>query len=278
MRLDVAGRSDAGRVRPRNEDRFAFTPAAPDGALLCVVADGMGGHAAGDLAATLAVEQLQAAVQRGAGLRAAIASANAAIYARAAAEPARRGMGTTIACALLGDGRARYAHCGDSRLYLVRRGAAHQLTADHSWVAEEVRAGRLSPEEARRSRARHLVTRALGVSPEVTADEGSCALSPGDAIVLCSDGVSGPVEDAEIAAACAQPADRACAQLVELANARGGEDNATVVVARVLDDVCPGERRAVPRPRQESRGPEGQPGGAVGREEARRPSLRWAGW
>ncbi len=236
MRLEIGGRSDTGQVRSLNEDRFAISSPLPSGDILCLVADGLGGYAGGEIAASMAVDEVLAGVAGGVDLTAAIAAANGAIYRRASSEPAYAAMATTIVSALISERTARYAYVGDSRIYLIRDGVASQLTTDHSWVAEEVRAGRLTPEEARRSTSRNLVTRALGMLPEVPADEGSCRMDAGDAIVLCSDGVHGAVTDDEIAAACAEPAEDACRRLISLANQRGGNDNATVIVARVLGD------------------------------------------
>ena len=247
MRLDVAGRSDAGLVRAVNEDRFAihFNPRG-DG-ILCVVADGMGGHASGELAASIAVQHVVDAAAAGEDLRSAIHAANEAVLARGS-ESAHQGMGTTIVCAAIRDRAVSYAHAGDSRLYLVRDGTAIQLTDDHSWVAEEVRAGRLTAEEARQSNARHLVTRALGTQEVVMADEGQRALNPGDALVLCSDGVHGMVQADELAAACQESAEEGTARLIQLANERGGGDNATAVIVRLLGDEEAGKRRVITRP------------------------------
>lgn len=254
MRVDVAGCSDTGKVRSNNQDRFAIRRDLPDGAILCVVADGMGGYASGDLAATLAVEQVVEAVLAGAAMPAAAAAANSLIYQRSATEPAHRGMGTTLTAVRLtsvnaaGSGQAELVHVGDSRLYLIRGGSARQLSADHSWVAEEVRAGRLTAEDARHSKRRNLITRALGLEPVVEVDAATYSLHPGDALLLCSDGVHTLVDDDELAAACGEPADEGSRHLVDLVVRRGAPDNATVVIARWLDEGGDQGRGVITRP------------------------------
>ena len=248
MRLDVAGRSDVGKVRPRNDDRYAIKPDLQDGGLLCVVADGMGGYASGDLAATLAVETVLNGVQTGADLPAAVSAANAEIHRRSQTEPNHHGMGTTITCVVVRDGQAQFVHAGDSRMYLVRDGTARQLTTDHSWVADEVRAGRLTAEEARASSSRNLITRALGMEHDLVVDSGSCSLVGGDALLLCSDGVHALVSEAELVSACTVPAEQGSDELVATVLARGAPDNATTVIVRVLTDGVAQPRGAVTRP------------------------------
>jgi PPM family protein phosphatase len=252
MRLDVAGRSDVGKVRSLNEDRYAIrrdvaSAGEDEGGVLCILADGMGGYASGDLAATMAVEMVLHATEQGVALPDAVATANAEIYRRSLDEATHRGMGTTIVCVRIDDGQAQFVHAGDSRMYLVRDGRARQLTTDHSWVADEVRAGRLTAEEARRSKHRNLITRALGLERQVEIDTGTCPLVVGDVLLLCSDGVHNLIGDEELVRACAQPAEAGSNALVEAVIARGAPDNATVVIARMLGDG--GESRsAVTRP------------------------------
>ena len=248
MRLDVAGRSDVGKVRSHNEDRYAIRQNLPDGAVFCVVADGVGGYASGDLAATLAVERVLHSVEEGGDLPAAVAAANTEIYERSQAEAEHRGMGTTLTCVRIGGGQAHYVHAGDSRMYLIRDGSARQLTADHSWVAEEVRAGRLTLDEARRSPSRNLITRALGLEHDLTTDQGSYPLIAGDALLLCSDGVHTLVGDDELVAACAGSAEQGSQALVDAVMNRGAPDNVTVIIARVLADGGEAMRVATTRP------------------------------
>lgn len=245
MHVEAAGRSDVGRMRSHNEDRYAIQRDLPAGAVLCLLADGMGGHAAGDVAATLAVEAALAAFAEGADVAGVIARANASVHAHST-DVDKRGMGTTLTCALVQPNSVQYAHVGDSRLYLLRDGALRQLSHDHSWVAAEVAAGRMTAEEARTSERRNLVTRALGFAAAVVADEGAHALAPGDTVLLCSDGVHGSVPEEELARACALPVEGAATAIIDLANTYSGADNATAVVARIRSEQ--GKRASVTRP------------------------------
>ena len=269
MRLDVAGRSDVGKVRTHNDDRYAIRHDLPGGGVLCILADGMGGYASGDLAATIAVETVIQGVEAGADLAATVAKANAEIYRRSRAEARHRGMGTTVTCVIIGAGQAQIVHVGDSRMYLIRDGSARQLTTDHSWVAEEVRAGRMTAEAARNSSSRNLITRALGLEDTVPTDSGSCPLSAGDSLLLCSDGVHNLVSEAELVSACEQSAAQGSDDLVEAVRARGAPDNATVVIARILRDGGELTRPAVTRPLPDLTGSVAQPersSGAVSTE------------
>ncbi len=242
--LIYAGRSDVGRRRSVNQDRFlAVTVDTGEGeATLLAVADGMGGAAGGEVASAHAVEELiealthpEASHSDGELLRAGILAANRAIFGHAQADPDLYGMGTTMVALLVRHDRAVVAHVGDSRAYLVRDGAIHRLTADHNWVAEQVRRGEISEEEAERSNFRNVLTRSVGVGANLQADVSELSpLQPGDVFLLCSDGLHGVVDDATIAAmAVAGDPDDAAAQLVDLANSRGGPDNITVVIGRV---------------------------------------------
>jgi protein phosphatase len=238
MRLRGAAVSDVGRQRKANEDCYAV-----DADLgLFVVADGMGGHAAGQLASELCCRAMVDAVggSRGSGtlaerLRAAVLEASDAIFSTARAQPEYQGMGTTVVATLVEGGRAALAHVGDSRAYRVREGRIRQLTDDHSLVGELVRRQEISADAAREHHLRHVLTRALGVRADVEPDLAELALEPGDVFVLCSDGLINHVHDDEIAKLVSGDTDleEACKRLVELANRRGGEDNTTVVVLRV---------------------------------------------
>jgi PPM family protein phosphatase len=235
--------TDSGCQRQNNEDaigcRQPDDPAqrAAKG-LLALVADGMGGHLAGEVASRTALEIISqtyftSAVAPAAALAAAFQAANQAIHTAAHSDPTLKGMGTTCTALVLSAEGAYAAHIGDSRLYLVRSGTIVRLTDDHSMVAEMLRHGLLSPAEARQHADRHVLLRALGVAP--TADlslwETPLLLCDGDRFVLCSDGLHDLVTDDEIneLAAAAAPAE-ACAQLVALARARGGPDNISVSV------------------------------------------------
>jgi len=232
--------SDVGRVRKENQDRSVAT------GRLFAVADGMGGHAGGATAAQVAVETLRATFEAApsvAGLHGAIRAANAAILERAAEDHSLHGMGTTLTALGLvdnGDGSEllHLVNVGDSRAYLLRGGDLFQLTEDHSMVEEMVRAGELSADEAASHPARHVLTRVLGVDPEVTPDAWEIELHEGDRILLCSDGLVNEVDDGSIAAILGgEPdPDQAAQTLVETARANGGSDNITVIVV----DVEPG--------------------------------------
>jgi serine/threonine protein phosphatase PrpC len=242
MILRAAACSDVGLRRRGNEDRYAL---APDLGLY-LVADGMGGHSAGQVASELAADGCLRAIQalRGAGatptekLRAAVAAANRAIYQAAQDHPEYAGMGTTLVAFLAEAGRAALAHVGDSRAYLVRGGRIRQLTDDHSIVGELLRRHEISENDAREHPHRHVLTRALGVREAVEPDLAELTPEVHDVFVLCSDGLTTHVEDHEIAKEVAETVDveESCESLVELANRRGGEDNTTVVVVRCEAD------------------------------------------
>jgi len=238
MRLIASATTDVGRRRRANEDRFALEPELS----FFLVADGMGGHAAGQLASQLAVEASVQALRTLSGavtsltekLRHAVAAANREIYATTERKPELRGMGTTLVALLAGGERIALAHVGDSRAYLVRGGRIRQLTDDHSLVAELVRRREITPTAARGHPHRHVLTRALGVRRDVIPDLAELTPASGDLFVLCSDGLTGHVVDAEIAEVVQGRHDleTACADLVALANSRGGEDNITVLAGR----------------------------------------------
>ena len=249
-KLSWAFRSEPGDVRPHNED-FAgvFAPTTPDDVWdrgpLFVVADGLGGHAAGEVASRLAVETALASWTSGPpaaprqALRNAVRAANTAIY-DAALEQGRRGMGTTVTALTLGGHQAMVGHVGDSRAYLVRGDACTQLTPDHSRAGEMLRMKLITPEQAASHPARSMLTRSLGAEPMVQIDLLESPLEAGDSFVLCSDGLWDSVGRAEIAAAAAAigtpatptPVEAADA-LVDLALKRGAPDNVTAVVVRV---------------------------------------------
>jgi serine/threonine protein phosphatase PrpC len=238
MILQSAARTDVGRRRRANEDCFAI--AAEQGFFL--VADGMGGHTAGQLASSLAAEAAVRALQTLDGseatltekLRCSVSAANREIHVTVQAKPELSGMGTTLVSLLAVDGRVALAHVGDSRAYLIRGGRIRQLTDDHSVVGELVRRREITQSAAREHPHRHVLTRAIGVRREVVPDLAELSSHPGDVFVLCSDGLTGLVRDEEIAQAVSSNTDldTACESLIDLANDRGGEDNITVVIVR----------------------------------------------
>ncbi len=231
--VEHAERSDTGRVRSTNEDSYLVR--SP----LFVVADGMGGASAGEVASRLAVEAFAAGLPSGAEtedrLESVVRSANALIHSEAQADPSRRGMGTTVTAVLVGDGSAAVAHVGDSRAYLIRDGSIEQLTRDHTLVDELVRQGRLTAEEAAAHPQRSIITRALGPEPEVEVDTSTHELLAGDLLLLCSDGLTGMVDEPSLlhTVTAAKTLTAACRSLVKQANEAGGRDNITVVLVRV---------------------------------------------
>jgi serine/threonine protein phosphatase PrpC len=242
--LHAAKLVDVGRARDHQEDAAGiFVPA--DAELLArkgclyVVADGMGGHNAGEIASQTALAEIQHVYYSSpepdtpAALRQALASANQTIRRFAQADSRQLGMGTTAAVAVVRGPDVHVANVGDSRVYLVRNGQAVQITQDHSWVEEQVRAGVLTPEQARVHPQRNVVTRALGSGPVVEPDLFAGVLQEGDVLVLNSDGLTGHVGAAELGEiASAHSPEQAARRLVELANERGGSDNISVIVVR----------------------------------------------
>lgn len=236
--VETASLSDVGRVRSENQDACAEIR-SDAGARLLVVADGMGGHQGGSIASRLAVEAMGDAVQHsdlsGASLlQAAVAEANQRVYGTAVGDPSLHGMGTTVVLVLLEDGldSAWIAHVGDSRIYRLRGARFERLTQDHSAVAELVRRGVITEEEAESHPRRNEILRSLGVESEVEPTLAQIDLLPGDQLLLCSDGLSGVLSDDEISAVLqrAAPA-QAVRTLVDSVNARGAPDNVTVMIA-----------------------------------------------
>src|SRR6267378_6256177 len=262
IRVEVFGKTDLGRTRDHNEDRFLVADltrkaaslqpdvrqhdVGPRGTLL-VVADGMGGAAAGELASEMATETIydhlvktwnaedEVTPQRFAyRLKEAVEVANASIHAHAKAHPEVRGMGTTTTAAGVLNDHLYLTQVGDSRAYLIRGGKAYQITKDQSLMQRLVEAGELTEEEAAQSERRNIILQALGPDPKVKVDLTHQEVRRGDVLVLCSDGLSGQVKKEEIAQIVTQATDlaTACDKLIALANARGGPDNITVVMAR----------------------------------------------
>ena len=238
MTIAAHGITDRGIVRPHNEDALHLD--AEHGVF--AVADGMGGHAAGEVASGLAVDALKevfsqprtSEVDYPALFRSAFEEANARIAQRIRENPECTGMGTTAVVAVVDGRRLWIAHVGDSRAYRIRNGMIEQLTSDHSFVNELVRLGMLSREQAARDPRRNVVTRALGSGPSVVPDVFHDMIQPGDIIVLCSDGLNTMLDDASILEEVERAGDdmeRVCQSLVEAANQAGGEDNVTVVAA-----------------------------------------------
>ena len=228
MRFVSGASSDKGQVRDGNEDAYVVDPRLQ----LFAVADGMGGHRAGEVASATALEALRAAVASGITIRDAVAAANRAVFSKAADDAELQGMGTTLTALIPQESGVTIGHVGDSRAYLLRDGELRQLTLDHSLVEEMVREGRLTHEQAAIHPQRSIITRALGVEATVEVDVYTLMLAPGDRLLLCSDGLTGMVQSTEIAAILRRESDptRAANALVDAANAAGGEDNITTIV------------------------------------------------
>ena len=228
--------TDIGRLRPLNEDAH-YLPAA--GERFCAVADGMGGHNAGEVASALAIKVFSKNMRDAADaigpdtLLAAVLRANNAVYREAVQDEAKSGMGTTFSALAAADGQAYIAHVGDSRIYLIRRGTIMQLTMDHTLVEEMVLKGMLTMREARVHPKRNIITRALGTEPEVEVDLLQLELTAGDVFFLCSDGMSNMVQDKHILAV-AQAGGTwqdKLRRLVAAALENGGQDNITAMFA-----------------------------------------------
>jgi len=251
--LDSAGLTDVGLVRASNEDHFGYDQQRG----IFVVCDGMGGHAAGEVASQIAVDTVlayfrkrQPAVEQNAmlddtplGARLlgeAVRQANDAIIEYAEAHRNTSGMGTTLVAVRFADGKVSIANVGDSRIYLLREGELHQLTEDHSLVMEQVRRGLLTLDEARRSSAQNIITRALGTDETTLPDLGEFPAQGGDVLLLATDGVLRHVQDDEIRDILVQANSlkAACASLIQAANDGGGDDNSTCVLVRLRNGTA----------------------------------------
>lgn len=251
MRVTSCGITDVGLKRSQNEDNFLINEELN----LYVVADGMGGHNGGEYASAICVNTVEEIVENmelgdnvpvdmddpvdlvREKLRYALRLSGRRIYEKAAESAEFHGMGTTAVALLIDSGNAFIAHVGDSRLYLVRQDTVQQVTEDHSFVARQVKAGVLTEEEAKSHRMRNVIYRSLGYQEDVEVDVQVMALQRGDRFLLCSDGLSGHVEDHEIFDHLQQHGPQEAARrMIDLACDRGGEDNITAVVA-LVDEV-----------------------------------------
>jgi protein phosphatase len=252
MQVRAEGLTHVGRQRQHNEDAFLVEKDAG----LFLVADGMGGHAAGEIASRIAVDSITEFIlhtkeddgtwphaydehfsRTTNRLMAAVRMANTRVLEAMRKDARLRGMGTTVVACLADDQTVSVAHVGDSRAYLIRDGALSRITNDHSWVFEQVQAGMLSEAEAEKHPLRNVITRALGGALQVTPDASEIATKPGDVFLLCSDGLTGMVPESEILrVVTSNNGDmlRACQQLIDAANERGGLDNVTAVLVRTV--------------------------------------------
>ena len=243
----MIGRTDTGMVREHNEDCFLVVPESG----IAILADGMGGHLAGEVASAMAIDKVTHSLHQAftvarvpgekresseaAALVEAIQAANTAIHAASMNRPEQAGMGTTIVAATFHDKLLTVAHVGDSRLYRYRHGVFEQITEDHSMVQELLRRGLMTPEEARTSVNRNLVTRALGIDPTVEVEVKEHNFEDGDIYLLCSDGLNDVLLDEEIAVILEQylsDLDTATQKMITEVNARGGPDNVSIVLVR----------------------------------------------
>lgn len=252
--LEIAVRTDPGLVRGHNEDAVFANPNLG----FAILADGMGGYNAGEVASSMATvtlsSELEAALsqgpahegERGSGVSFArrclldkVALTNQAIFDAAMSQPQFSGMGTTLVCAVFYDNKVCVAHVGDSRLYRLRGDEFAAITRDHSLLQEQIDSGLISAEEARFSQNKNLVLRALGVGPQVDIEINDYAVEPGDLYLLCSDGLNDMVDDEEIQLtlqALGGHLDLAATQLIQMANDNGGADNVSVILVKVLRD------------------------------------------
>ncbi len=249
LKYVARGATDVGRKRENNEDSFLVDESLS----VFAVADGMGGHAGGGIASRLAVETLQGSLraqrETNAGafaaagleesglpevLRTAVEAACGAIFKRAQGTPTLNGMGTTLTALMVAGRNAFVAHVGDSRIYLIRKGRILQVSDDHSLVNEQLKAGVITEEEAKNSRFRNVITRSVGFEEDVLVDLLGLELELDDLFVICCDGLSNMVEDAEIAQmALGEAVEDLPMRLIGLANDRGGDDNITVVAIKI---------------------------------------------
>lgn len=257
MQIVSGGVSDVGRVRTNNEDSYRIVEPLN----LFILSDGMGGEAHGEIASSMAVETVEKYCRdseskqgdpevtlhgepsdnwspQTKALQNAVSQANFKIHQSAQKHPEQRGMGATLTAGWINGNRLSLAHVGDSRAYLLRTGSLQQLTNDHSLVAEQVRRGMLTPQQAEESDMQSVLLRALGANPEVEVDIEEVSLMPQDVLLFCSDGLTRMVTEPEIAGSLQAETDpqSAAQKLVELANERGGVDNVTVIVVRLQEE------------------------------------------
>jgi protein phosphatase len=246
--LETSYRCDIGRVRPNNEDSLLALPpwrepALTAGICLFVVSDGMGGHASGEVASRMAVESLRKWLAGSPNrafspdaLEAAVMETNHLIFERSSSEDKLRGMGTTMSALMIQGTQALIGHVGDSRVYLLRDGNLKQLTRDHTLVGEQVRLGKITPEDARKHPTRHILTRAMGVREFVSMDVETIDLQPNDIFFLCSDGIYGLLNESEIRATLLEnPFATVADRMVDKANNAGGTDNSSAIAIQVKE-------------------------------------------
>ena len=241
--MNIVGKTDKGIIRQQNEDSFDYG-VFDDGVGWALVCDGMGGVHGGRLASTIAIEMIADKIKKCYNkhmpvaslenlLLSSITTANVTVFDRGSVDEELRGMGTTVVAAVVKNNEACIAHVGDSRAYKISEGKIEQVTKDHSLVQEMLDNGQITKEEIEFTPIKNIITRALGINEEVEIDFDFVCINPGEAIVLCSDGLSGLVSDREILEAYLENDFETLAdKYIELANAYGGRDNITVVIMK----------------------------------------------
>lgn len=253
MKLKAFGQTDVGKRRDHNEDSIFIDEEVG----LYIVADGMGGHAAGEVASETAVAVLREELKTNAVLiesyhsdglyevreqllkmiEAAVQKACATVFQMGQEDQQRHGMGTTLSMMLISDSGGFIAHVGDSRIYLIREDQVHQLSVDHTLINEQLKRGAITKEDARKARYKNVITRALGIQESVRVDTLHLDILPGDKFLLCSDGLHGYLKSGELEKVIKSgPADEVCQKFIDLANERGGKDNISAVYIEVAED------------------------------------------
>jgi len=255
--LEIGALSDVGRQRDSNQDQVGYSKSADNNTVLAIVADGMGGHQGGEVASRLAVELIlqyygndEQLVLSAKELKRYFNIVNAAIYNQAQGSAALQGMGTTLVSLAIAQGMACYAFVGDSRLYLLRAGECCQLSKDHTVVAEMLKQGLITAEAAASHPDKNVITRAIGTYPNVDVDSSNKPLpiKIGDCFLLCSDGLHDLVNSTEMQQALVEhTAQQACEVLIQLANSRGGHDNISVLVVKVLQSTASAKKTPITR-------------------------------
>ena len=241
MKVEGNGKTDIGMVRKTNQDSYYVNNKSG----FYIVADGMGGHAGGEVASGMVVAEFEEKLTEEKGvelkedadfhifLERTLNTACTKIYEKSLENPELKGMGTTASCAFIKDKKIHCGHVGDSRIYLIRAGFIYQLSVDHSLVSEQLKAGLITEEMATNHQLKNVITRSIGYQEEEFVDTFSREVERGDIILLCSDGLHGKVSDQEIVDICTKNVEASADQLVNLANERGGEDNISVIVVTI---------------------------------------------
>lgn len=255
--LEIGALSDVGRQRDSNQDQVGYIKSPDNKTVLAIVADGMGGHQGGEVASRLAVELIlqdygngEQHVLSAKDLHRYFNRVNTAIYSHAQGSESLQGMGTTLVSLAIAQGMACYAFVGDSRLYLLRAGECRQLSKDHTVVAEMLKQGLITAEAAAVHPDKNVITRAIGTYPNVDVDSSNKPLpiKIGDCFLLCSDGLHDLVNSTEIQQALVEhTAQQACEVLIQLANSRGGHDNISVLVVKVLQSTASAKNTPITR-------------------------------